>query len=646
MMGHIKHLWLWIALTAMLLSPLCHGEHFTPDTKWRSVKRAAPQPSPTKILWRGELTRTPQDVQRAGGLYAEGLEKIAHSGRLSGGQLARGCSLFSHAYRRSAGFSQYISTSSDPFAALFLETLERNITEHLDDSPVHLYQIHIDRTMFELNSSLGIHNAHPAEPEWVAVGMIPWDQVMGWYEVTLNTLSTVFDTGMTIKKNAPFNVNPKYNGAVYNSQEGGDPQPQLAAFPADSPAWKFEPWRSSRGKSISELLGNYVWHRVCGKDYNCYRQRRPLLRSSSVVPRSDGIESPQQDVAVRGNPPRVVFIGHYLWPEEVKKQRGFLTAADRVFRDRAAPPEAYTLQHHLDVYNKQRSTFFLQASENFGTAAEWASESAKSHTPGFEGVVYAVHATPNMIDIGLTRGHHYGDVNPMKQRFAIAGGIKWSQVLGWVQVPQNFTKIPASEIGSRDDIRAHFEKAFKEEFALFEPNPDYDKKRFDHFAANDKAQKQLLTPSEPQKALTEFMDQFATPLGWTGKFPLFNSPHIGSANASREAKAAGKVAKPHSNSMTKKVRRFIDDHILALSILPQVVAAAVLPGGLQILEMVDAIKIGVAAVAEAGLAVEAFTATAQVGAGAALTAGVMGVRRTLAAADAVELELESLEFDI
>ncbi|RCI09612.1 putative heat-labile enterotoxin [Ophiocordyceps polyrhachis-furcata BCC 54312] len=657
MNGYARYPWLWIALTAILLSPSCCA---SPDIAWPAVKRGAGTHQPgnfwgseqtqrqraiaagrPEILWRGELTRTPQEVQSVGGLYAEGLERLARNESLTERQRSDGCSLFLHAERRLVGCSQYISTSTDPFSATHLEALERNITRPIEDYELYLYKIHIDQSMFEVNASLGGHYRYPLEPEWVTVGVIPWRQIMGYYKFKLTGLSAVFDMNYKIKDSAQFFENPKYDAKRYDRQQGGGPQAQLAGFPSNSPAWTKEPWKAFRNMDKTQLLGQYVWHRVCGRNYLCYRRRRPILRAASLTG-GDDLPEHRKEAQVRKDPPRVIFFSHFLWPDEAKRQHGFLSAADLAFGHRPAPGKSYTLQHHLDLHNPRRSTFYLQGSENFGTAAEWAARLATRHTAGFRGVVYAVHATPNMIDITLTRGQHYGRLDPVSQRFAIAGGIKWTQVEGWVQVPENYTKTPASDIGTADNVRDRFERAFSEKVNMFQRNPDYDK-TFDQFTANDKSQMQLFNPSQPKKALKDFMDQYATVLGWTGDFPLFHAPQIISARESATAKAKNQVPHPHSESMMQKLESFFERHPVAVSLLPQAAALVMIPGFMALNTVPELIETSLGALKSGGWAFEILVGVTELGAAGAVVAAAQHAREIISIADGLEEVEEVLE---
>ncbi|RDA89435.1 putative heat-labile enterotoxin [Ophiocordyceps camponoti-leonardi (nom. inval.)] len=657
MNGHARYPWLWLVFTAILLSPSCYA---SPDIDWPAFKRetggrqsgafwggdqtrreraiAAGHP---EILWRGELTRTPEDVKSVGGLFAEGLERLGKNESITERQRLDGCSLFLHAERRLAGCSQYISTCADPFSATHLEALERNITEPIEDYTLYLYKIHIDQSMFEVNASLGGHYRYSSEPEWAAVGVIPWRQIIGYYKFRLTGLSAVFDVNYKVKKNAQFFENPDYDPTRYDRQEGAGPQPQLAGFPSNSPAWTKEPWKAFKNMDKTQLLGQYVWHRVCFRDYNCYRRRRPVIRSTSLSG-SEDLPEHKKEARVRKDPPRVIFFSHFLWPHEAKRQHGFLSAADMAFRHHPVPPQAYTLQHHLDLYDPRRSSFFLQASENFGTAAEWAATAATRYTCGFKGIVYAVHATPNMIDVGLTRGQHYGRMDPMSQRFAIVGGIKWTQVQGWVQVPENYTKTPASDIGTPKDVRDHLESVFSEKAQMFQPNPDYDK-NFDQFTANDKSQMQLFNSSQPKKALKDFMDQYATVLGWTGDFPLFRAPEIITAKESTKAKANNRVPQPHSPSMIESVESFFERHPAAISLLPQAVALAMIPGFMALNTVPELIETSLAALRAGGWAFEVLVGVTEIGAAGAMVAGLQRVRDVMAIADELEEAEDVLE---
>jgi hypothetical protein len=163
---------------------------------------------------------------------------------------------------------------------------------------------------------------------------------------------------------------------------------------------------------------------------------------------------PQETQLPLPKPANVVFFGHYLWPEEAKKQGGFLPQLTKPpgpeYITDGAPPTGPDAEK-IDI---EWATFLVPAYLTFGAAAMTAADAASRNT-GFPGVVYAVHATPNMVSLG--------------NKAAVVGGIRWSQVLGWMQVPQDYSP-PDMQPHERANMKEHFHKAFQASTDLFSPN--------------------------------------------------------------------------------------------------------------------------------------------------------------------------------
>ncbi|PHH92461.1 putative enterotoxin [Cordyceps sp. RAO-2017] len=284
-------------------------------------------------------------------------------------------------------------------------------------------------------------------------------------------------------------------------------------------------------------------------------------------------------------PVKHVFYGNYLWPHEVKQQGGFLTPADQL---KEAPASAYNLRTHLfkERLPEEAKSFYLSTSKNFGTAAKQAADSAAKATQGFGGVVYLVHATPNMIDVAQTLKEH-GETysKPAEQELAVAGGIEWPQVMGWLQVPhdQALPSIGESVAGlkgsGKQGLKEHFARAFDERTDLFHRNEDYDRERFGDQTASGQGQAQLLDAKDPKRELQTFMKQAGDALRWSGDFPLFETPKKILPHESAEAKAVQAVPPPHEDvSWWSKAWSFIKSHALAIALLPAVAAANLIPG--------------------------------------------------------------------
>ncbi|KAM4056791.1 heat-labile enterotoxin alpha chain domain-containing protein [Hirsutella rhossiliensis] len=311
-------------------------------------------------------------------------------------------------------------------------------------------------------------------------------------------------------------------------------------------------WTDQFGKSKRSDLGVGLRTRDKGKPggNNCCKilakvksKMRKTPRKSKKPPKNQG-QKPQmaQDQGQKKPPApaNIVFYGDYLWPEEAEKLRGFLPADttppgptyDVEPSDPAAAPEG----EQVDI---KWATYLLPTFLTLGAAAKHAAELASQHTKGFNGVVYAVHATPNIVNSG--------------NESAAIGGILWSQVIGWMQ--------------------QHFQKAFEANKELFRKNDGYDKK-FDSYSA---------TVDVPQKFsssqdLVGFMNKNGVAVGWTGGFPLFQAPQAITAEESKQAKANNKVSAPHEPGTWDKIGGWMKSHIWAVALLPAVAVLNFIPG--------------------------------------------------------------------
>ncbi|KAK8931632.1 hypothetical protein VCV18_000157 [Metarhizium anisopliae] len=298
-----------------------------------------------------------------------------------------------------------------------------------------------------------------------------------------------------------------------------------------------------------------------GNQQDCERARKIVTpKSRSKGPKGKAPPAPA----------KVVFYGDFLWPAEAKTAGGFLPPRTRPpgptyeIEGGPTPDPATVVDWPSEV---------LQTRLIFGPAAKDAAGKASHATDGFHGVVYAVHATPNMLVSGLDS--------------IAVGGIRWSQVLGWVQVPLNYT-LPEHDAQQRANIQQHFEKAFQAKndlfpgSNLFQKNDDYEHK-FDELASTSE-----IPDFDLPQSLEEFMDRNGQAVGWRGGFPLFNPPERVTGESSTAAKAAKAVAPPHEPGFWEKVGHFMESHILAIALLPAVVVANLIPG---VGELADAAEV-------------------------------------------------------
>ncbi|TWU76021.1 hypothetical protein ED733_007193 [Metarhizium rileyi] len=301
--------------------------------------------------------------------------------------------------------------------------------------------------------------------------------------------------------------------------------------------------------------GERDFGQVGGKQQYCERARK-LLSCESL---SKGLNAKAPPTPVK-----VVFYADFLWPTEAKKIGGFLPPDSKLPGPTYEFQEGPTLESTTPV---DWGNEVVQTHLYFGLAAQEAAKKAAKNTNGFHGVVYAIHATPNIVVSG--RHHSLG-----------VGGILWSQVLGWVQVPLNYT-LPEfnPQEQTNTTLQQYFEEAFKAQGSLipggsiFQQNSDYDHK-FNEFTASIDDDLNLNLPQN----LWAFMDEKGSAVGWRGKFPLFEPAERITAQLSEAAKAAKAITTPHEPSFWNKVGHFMDSHAIAIGLLPFVALANLIPG--------------------------------------------------------------------
>ncbi|KAM4065366.1 heat-labile enterotoxin alpha chain domain-containing protein [Hirsutella rhossiliensis] len=252
-----------------------------------------------------------------------------------------------------------------------------------------------------------------------------------------------------------------------------------------------------------------------------------------------------------------VFYGSFLWPEEAKKQGGFLPPS-------ATPPgptyDVVGAPEEPEVVYEDFAAYLLPTFQSLGAAARHASQLASKETGDFEGVVYAVHATPNMVSTG--------------KESAAVGGILWSQVMGWMQVPRGYEVPDKNQTPKqRAQMQEHFRKAFAEKVDLFTPNKNYDDK-FNQFNATTQVPDKMDTPQD----LIGFMNKNGQAVGWNGGFPLIGTDQVVKGSDSKTAKTNKAVAAPHEPGFFEQIGNFVKAHPIAIALLPVVAIANLFPG--------------------------------------------------------------------
>ncbi|KAH6643540.1 hypothetical protein C7974DRAFT_419162 [Boeremia exigua] len=132
----------------------------------------------------------------------------------------------------------YVSTSSDFGVCL------KWVTDYIEDpAGATIYKIASDRNLIGCHDTLKQYNPLPDEQEYAAIGGIPWEQVMGWYNQFTLRGKTITD--------AVFTPNPTFVAAKYNEiPEGSDPSNggehyRLAGWPKGDKRWKEAPWNTA-----------------------------------------------------------------------------------------------------------------------------------------------------------------------------------------------------------------------------------------------------------------------------------------------------------------------------------------------------------------------------------------------------------------
>lgn len=90
-----------------------------------------------------------------------------------------------------------------------------------------------------------LDNSLDAESEYVAIGEIPWEQVIGWFDTFVVRGTQITDAKWT--DNPGFNK-AKFQGKPYGTDESNGADPKvflpLAGFPKNDKRWKEKPWNT------------------------------------------------------------------------------------------------------------------------------------------------------------------------------------------------------------------------------------------------------------------------------------------------------------------------------------------------------------------------------------------------------------------
>lgn len=271
----------WVSIaTPLLLVGLCQGHlkpghSFEPTLERRGVDAESGgfDDEFPRHVYRGEIQRTPKQVQNDGGFYSRGMQRILSGDQLSWEELEDGSSLFRHAAGDTAQFTRYVSTSADPATSLTFAVNDEDPGEK-----GYIYKIHADKRMVDVNRSLGKYSPYPAQNEHAAIGFIPFDQIEGWWEVTYKHDFADPKVGKKTQDKLRrgqlkrFHKNPHFN-PNFQKLRGNGEAPQLAGFPRLSTAWDEDTWKQFKTLPVSKSLDDMI-DAVCtgnGND-NCIKQ--------------------------------------------------------------------------------------------------------------------------------------------------------------------------------------------------------------------------------------------------------------------------------------------------------------------------------------------------------------------------------------
>ncbi|PFH56094.1 putative enterotoxin [Ophiocordyceps unilateralis] len=235
-----------------------------------SIGAANPTPEKTEVaaerpevVWRGEQEkRGPADIKRDGGFRALGLHRDLIGGMPTEVEREAASSLYIHAAGFDLGATKYISTTTDPMVAASYAHI-RGV------KPGYVYLIHTDPKFVDVYATLGEAVPFPFDKEHVAVGLIPWHQVVGWFDLSephfKRHLLSVHGSLGKLKGRAgeeEEEVEGFYRNEDFDSRylpkRGSGGQPQLAGFAPSSAYWERPPWNKFVRQSSADNLEQFV----------------------------------------------------------------------------------------------------------------------------------------------------------------------------------------------------------------------------------------------------------------------------------------------------------------------------------------------------------------------------------------------------
>ncbi|KZZ98880.1 Heat-labile enterotoxin IIA, A chain [Moelleriella libera RCEF 2490] len=250
---------------------------------------------PGEFVWRGEWKRAPEVFKKVGGIYSQGVRRILEGEKYmpSGDEL--GSSLYVHSMGEDfLRDTRYVSTTSDPAQSFELGELDTNVHPFPSNKPF-LYMIRSDAKMIDLGASTAPYTRSPQQAQQAVVGYVPWDQIIGWYDLSNSEYRDVLFLKGNIEKMKKGEIlpgfvrNPDHNPSKYANPVTSGAQRQLAGFPRFVQAWDDPDWTTYNYQSVAQNLNRFIQEKLAHADQGqglWEWARTPGIKTKAFKPRS------------------------------------------------------------------------------------------------------------------------------------------------------------------------------------------------------------------------------------------------------------------------------------------------------------------------------------------------------------------------
>ncbi|RBQ35581.1 heat-labile enterotoxin subunit alpha [Rahnella aquatilis] len=191
--------------------------------------------APPSILYRSVM-ESPDVVKQTGGFLPRGMDGTRPN------QPPPDISLFNHVNGAETGLARhdagYVSTTES------LTVAHSWVNNNLAGVG-YIYYIQPTGNFIDVNGTLRQFSPYSGEMEYASLGMIRWQQIRGWREVSFGVQQE-------------YVPNRDYNPSLYALSHAGGIEPQLAGFPPDHVGWSLEPWRGFGGCVLESSLKRSV----------------------------------------------------------------------------------------------------------------------------------------------------------------------------------------------------------------------------------------------------------------------------------------------------------------------------------------------------------------------------------------------------